>query len=178
MPKELPAFDDMWKGYPTGQPNDVATEIGDNVEKNVVGGGANWSTCTLRLSRAFNVAGDPIPRHHILKKSPDKRKMATLSGKEKDWYAYRVDDIQYYIEEIYGSADGTVQIPGSGGTDAVKLLPAKKVLMVFRFYDASHSPAKWASHADLWDGANMRYNPVVSKPAHSQFSIKYWEFVQ
>lgn len=178
MPKELPAFDDMWNGYPTGLPADIATDIGGNVEKSVVGGGANWSTCTIRLSNAFNEAGDPIPKAHILKKSPDKRKLATLSGKEKHWYAYRVDDIQYYLEEVYGPADGKVDIPGAGGADAVKLLPAKKVLMIFRFFDSSHKPAHWVSHADLWDGASMRYNPVVSKPEHSKFSIKYWEFVE
>ncbi len=52
----LPDFKKLWDAYPTGAAPDVKTQIGGRVD-------ADWvaNTCAIRLSRALNYAGAPVP---------------------------------------------------------------------------------------------------------------------
>ncbi len=179
---ELPPFQRMWDNYPTEPAATVATVIGGAVARNVLpslGGDSPWNTCTIRLSKSFNYAGDPIPRRHILQRSRDRRPMATISGDDGYQYAYRVKDMDYYLQEVYGAPDGTLSLPQSG-PDVLQntAISGQQLLLIFYFQDATGGPARDANHADLWDGANMRYNNVVLNPNHSSFGIKYWEFIR
>lgn len=182
-PKDLPSFQKMWDNYPIEGAETVATNIGGKVADNVLpslGTDKAWNTCTIRLSRSFNYSGDPIPEEkHLLVKAADKRPLRVVSGADGYKYAYGVEEMAYYLEEVYGPADGTFSID-KASPDALgsSQIAGQRVLVVFQFMDATNGKPRRANHADLWDGANMRYNNVVTNPKHSSFTIKYWEFAR
>ena len=54
----IPAFSSLWAHYPHGDSASVKRQIGGNVNLAWV-----TNTCVIRISRAFNKAGTPIPRN-------------------------------------------------------------------------------------------------------------------
>jgi len=181
MVRSLPSFDKMWNNYPTVERPDLITEIGGKVETTVrptLSTANPWNTCAIRVSRAFNYAGDPIPQRHILQRSPDKRLLAVLLGGDKMWYAYRVNELIHYITEVYGSASGKASM--NARDDLGNVLPGTPCLITFNFeeIDKETRRNRAASHIDLWDGKAIRYNNVLltESTGHS-YVVRHWEFI-
>jgi len=103
--------------------------------------------------------------------------MRTVSGTDGYQYAYRVREMDYYLHEIFGAADGSFTV-SQGGVNALQNtpIPDQHLLLVFYFTDAASGRS--ANHADLWDGKSMRYNNVLLNPGHSSLEVKYWEFIR
>ena len=179
MTQSLPEFTNMWKNYPDASKGKdaVVHDIGGNLEQSVNQNPDAWNSCTIRLSHSFNYAGHLIPSKHILKKSLSKEVMSVKQGGDQLWYAYRVEDMKFYVQEIFGPEDGKLHVTKGGQGVSANKLPSKKLLVFFRFLDESHKPKpQWASHADLWDGSAMRYNNILEKEEHSDIHVTYWEF--
>ena len=75
--KQLSNFDSMWNEYPLGEAAAIKKRIGGNVD-------ADWiaNTCVVRVSRAFNYSGHPIPN--------GRSSLVTVKGGDRLRYAFRV----------------------------------------------------------------------------------------
>lgn len=138
----LPSFTSMWANYP---PDHDASAV-----KKAIGGkvDAGWieNTCTIRLSRAFNYSGQPIPRSH-----PG---LSVVSGGDGMWYAFRVREMRRYLESRYGQA--TFQ---ANGPEAFLHAKGKQGIIMFDVVGWSNA----TGHFDLWNGRQARYEAYFSK---------------
>ena len=110
--------------------SEVGRIIGGKVQQNVESG-IFKNACALRLSYAFNKAGNLI-------KSTDG---AVSSGADGKWYLYRVADMEKYLKRITPEKD---VLTGNQPSDFVE----KKGIIVFKdcnWVDAS-------GHVDLYNG--------------------------
>ena len=90
MARQLPKFDSMKAFYPTNpDPEWIKREIGGDVNQPHY-----KNTCIIRVSRALNYAGDPIPR--------DTTAFRTKQGADGKWYGLRVSEFRKYMERTYG----------------------------------------------------------------------------
>lgn len=136
----LPPFEQMWTAYPRGEVADVKKLVGGNVD-------ADWitNTCAIRMSRAFNYAGQPIPKDFAL---PHDKTLATVRGGDDLRYAFRVAELKAYLEARYGMPTKIVEAEAGGqGVDADDFRGYKGVIVfdVKGWDDAT-------GHIDLWDG--------------------------
>ena len=91
MSRQMPSFQKMWDNYPDERDSTkVKKLIGGRVD-------ASWitNTCTIRLSRAFNYAGDPIEKGLA--------GLNAVSGADGKWYAFRVREMEKYLRAKYGA---------------------------------------------------------------------------
>jgi hypothetical protein len=116
IPQTRLGFDKLWDAYPVGTDVDEAYAlIGGRVLYNHISKPDDYqNACALRMSRALNYGGHPIPF------SSGK----TGSGEDKKWYFYRVDDVEQYITGIFGPPDV------SGVTK--NMVTGKKGILLFR----------------------------------------------
>ncbi len=129
----LPAFAALRSAYPDDASGDAV--------KQAIGGHVNaaWitNTCAIRLSRAFNYSGIKI-KHH------DTPLMATVSGADHNWYAYRMLEMRRWIEANFPAPALNI----AGSTDRSKFAAVKGVIAFeIAFADAN-------GHLDLWDGSH------------------------
>lgn len=142
MPR--PKFDDLWKAYPfSDRPN------GGSVEdvKNLVGGrvDAAWikNTCAIRVSRALNYSGHPVPADFKGKQG----KNFAVTGVDGKWYAFRVRDMHAYLKHMLGKPD-VVEASRLNDSKVRGKFLNKKGMMVFKvtaWDDAT-------GHITLWNG--------------------------
>jgi hypothetical protein len=137
---KLPALGDLIASYPAGTPESVATLIGGTVKSNYFDPKytAYKDTCAIRVSRALNYAGDPIPAAGGGLSNPymDDKKIRTDKGADGKWYIYSTYDLRAYFLGRYGKP--TKVFPGT----ATKADLAKTTgLVAFGFW-----------HFDIWDG--------------------------
>jgi len=145
--KKLQPFASLWPKYPGGEAAEAKARIGGAVN-------AAWitNTCTIRISRAFNLAGDPIPKNFRLTDGSGKP-MAVVSGADKSWHAIRVKEFNQYMRKTYGPPTLSHQFtdasgkPTDGGDIPESFLKKSGVIMfeVKIWSDAT-------GHFDLWDG--------------------------
>lgn len=136
----LPSYEQLELYYPRGSSSSVKKFIGGKVD-------AQWinNTCAIRMSRALNYSGAPIPREYagVYSKNEDYPKV--VSGEDKKWYIYRVEILQKYLTSKYGRPES---FNISGNTDIPESLFNRKGIIVF-------SVRSWndaTGHATLWNG--------------------------
>ncbi len=157
MPARLKSFDKMWDAYPNpGQPAEAA--------KHTVGGQAVNeridNTCVLRLSRAFNYSGNPIP-----KSSTDE--ILTIRGGDGLNYALRVREFVRYLRRKYGPPSVEHSYPPPGGGDVPASFKGRQGVIAFEvdgWTDAT-------GHMDLWNGARCRHNAYFNRASR----VMLWE---
>lgn len=157
MPARLRNFDQMWDAYPN--PDGTADEA-----KHTIGGQATAetidNTCVLRLSRAFNYSGNPIP-----KSSTDE--IMTIRGGDGLNYALRVREFTRYMRRKYGPPHYEHTYPAPGGGDVPASFKGRQGVVIFEvdgWTDAT-------GHADLWNGARCRHNAYFNRASH----VMLWE---
>ena len=124
----IPAFSSLWAHYPHGDSVSVKRQIGGNVNLAWV-----TNTCVIRISRAFNKAGAPIPST-----VPG---LSTIRGGDGKRYAYRVREFRRFLETRVRPADLTGDVSGAKG--------------IILFEVSGWSDA--TGHFDLWDGSNCAH---------------------
>jgi hypothetical protein len=130
---------------------DVGKKIGGNIQTNI-DSGVFQNACPIRMSYALNKAGVPIPLG---------KKYAVVSGKDKNQYMYRVNDIITFLEDTFGKPDTIILAPKE--SDFI----GKKGIIVF-------SGSGWSNargHVTLWNGASC------SDACHFMFSPENGTFV-
>lgn len=143
MSQHLPPFESLWLNYPLGTVPQVKQAIGGAVDDTA--GGKPWilNTCTIRMSRAFNYSGQPVPGPGVAKSYG----MLVIRGDHK-WYALRVAEFGKYMLAKYGKPTVSVANP----TSIPDEMTTKRgvIQFVIHFSDAT-------GHFDLWDGETCRY---------------------
>ncbi len=125
----IPAFSRLWAHYPNGEAATVKRLIGGNVNLPWV-----TNTCTIRISRAFNYAGAPIPRT-----IPG---LNTIRGGDGKRYAYRVREFHRFLVNHVKAPDIKGDVDGHQGVIMFK---------VSIWTDAT-------GHFDLWDGSKCAHH--------------------
>jgi len=144
---DLRDFDPLWKAYPTGTADEVKARIGGAVN-------ADWitNTCAIRVSRALNYGGMPVP-HGV-------RGLSTVKGGDGKSYAIRVRELKSWLESVFGPPAITHAYAGAGGPAPAEILGRTGIICfdVDGWDDAT-------GHFDLWNGercANHAYFEVAS----------------
>ena len=138
----FPPFETVNRAY-VREPNPQAFKrlVGGHVDDT---GGKEWltDTCTLRLSRAFNYAGVPIPRH-----TPGLR---TATGRDRLNYAFAVAEFKNWVLTRFGQPD--IKVAGPPVARDKFLNHHGLIILDIHF---GHNPGQtWGAtgHDDLWDG--------------------------
>lgn len=144
----------MWEHYLYDSPKGVWAEVGGAVEINGClpedkGGWRN--ACTVRLSHMLNKADHKIPY----------LKGKTVSGGSGDQYFFRLDDIQDYIEYLFGPADLDFKDASGQWID----IPNEPGLLILKFPGAG-----FTGHTTLWNGAG-----TVDGTDVVGFRVLYWK---
>jgi hypothetical protein len=133
--RRLPPWRALWENYPAIHDTAaVKRAIGGDVD-------GDWLTytCTIRLSRALNYGGDPIP--------PRSPGLHVVNGADGLRYAYKVREMRGYLSSRYGppSIDAAPE-------DALEALFGRPGIILFEvdFSDAT-------GHFDIWNGQWVRY---------------------
>ena len=113
------------------------------------------NTCAIRMSYILNMSGYDIPY----------KSQSTISGDinedgDKEWYYYKVEDLQNYIVATFGegeiySVDNMSKLTGRTG--------------IICYEDCNFSDA--TGHIDLWDDKNVVYKNYDNKCD----TIRFWE---
>lgn len=153
----VPNFESMWNNYPHGEAEEAKATIGGAVD-------ADWitNTCTIRLSRALNYAGDAVP----VGPKQSAKGLHTVKGADGMNYAYRVAEMRQYLLKRYGKPTIDRSSSGSSGVDKAPFT-GKKGIIVFDVRGWSDA----TGHADLWNG---------SQPGHGEYfaqasNVMLWE---
>lgn len=143
MVRKLPPFAVLSANYPKESADQVKKRIGGHVNSNWVS-----NTCAIRLSRAFNYAGVPIPRNF-----PG---LHVVSGSDRRWYAYRMQELKKWVTAMFG-APGLIRTKGNGSTITRDAFAGHQGVISFdiHFTDAD-------GHIDLWDGSDF-YESVYAQ---------------
>jgi type VI secretion system (T6SS) effector Tae4 (amidase) len=113
--RALPDFDTLRKNYPDDDPDTVKSNIGGAVD-------AAWitNTCAIRMSRAFNYSGVPLP--------PKFTGLNVVSGSDKMWYAYRQQELRRWIRLNFGGPAISKNRPAKGHIDRSDFASAEGVI--------------------------------------------------
>jgi len=153
-----PSFDLLLRNYPDDDdPEAVKQQIGGHVN-------AAWitNTCAVRLSRALNYSGFPLPGNFA--------GMQVVSGADKKYYAYRMQELKRWLAFRLGPPTLEVKKPGTGSVDRANFA-GKRGIIVFdiHFSDAS-------GHIDLWDGQTFTHEHVAGKDYFAlATTVALWE---
>lgn len=135
-----PLFLQAWNRYSeiNVSVSKVGDKIGGNVGLNIALGEKDpnqgfTNACAIRMSYVLNYTGSKINRGA----------WKTVSGKDKNWYIFRVRDFLKYMYEVYGQPDKTVANPT---VHDFKGLNGILIFNVNGWSDAS-------GHATLWNGS-------------------------
>ncbi|MBX2846995.1 MAG: type VI secretion system amidase effector protein Tae4 [Acidiferrobacterales bacterium] len=104
--------------------------------------------CAVRLSYVLNKSGFKVP----------KQGSKTVSGKNGDWYLYRVHDLIKYLTNVFGLPDVTFVAPSS------EKLSTQKGILVFEVDEWGDA----TGHATIWNGIGCSDSCYfeTSKQAH------------
>lgn len=137
-------YDDIGKDVPS-----VGTLIGGKVDYNIntltPAQGRFENACAIRMSYVLNESGFKISY----------QRGKTVSGKNGNWYLYKVEDMKKHLRDTLGKPDMDISNPKE--TDFNK----KKGILVF---DVSWSDA--TGHATIWNGTSCSdkcYFPKASR---------------
>ncbi|NBC32590.1 MAG: hypothetical protein GVY13_07935 [Alphaproteobacteria bacterium] len=134
MPDTLPIINELWQSYPQGSVEKVKTDIGGRVDYDWVD-----NTCAIRVSRALNYSGQPVP-------APNNRYgLNVISGADGKWYAFRVREFKKYLSMRYG-APSISKTSSIGRTQLRAAFEGRCGIIAF--------DVRWANstgHLTLWD---------------------------
>jgi len=133
----IPPFAALSANYPNGTDARIRQRIGGHVD-------AAWidHTCAVRLSRALNYSGVPVPAGFA--------GMKVVRGGDGKNYAYQVRGMGPWLEAAFGAP----QIRAVRPVDRRRFLGKKGVIaFVIPFANAS-------GHVDLWDGSKYTYEQL------------------
>jgi len=144
----LQSYSKLWDEYPDyinyPDSKEVKALIGGNVD-------ADWitNTCAIRLSRALNYHGIPVPGNFA--------GMSTVKGGDKKRYAFRVREMNKWMTFALGNPDFD-QKKKKGDAFSKSALATMKGIIGFdiAFTDAT-------GHLDLWDGSIFSSEYKVSQ---------------
>jgi hypothetical protein len=128
-------------------PDDVKKLIGGNVDD-------EWikNTCAIRLSRALNENGFPIPGKFA--------GLHTVKGGDGKRYAFRVVELHKWLDHVLGQSDFDLKKKAGDAFDKGALAAFKGIIgFDIHFSDAT-------GHLDLWDGSVFTHE--------YQTSGEYW----
>ena len=149
MPSKLPPYSALKKHFPALAADKVKALIGGNVDADYI-----TNCCAIRMSRALNGAGAPIPKSY-----PG---MLTVSGADGKRYALRVKELRVYLRATYGAPQLSVR--GGAVADSFRGKSGTIVFDVRIWNDAS-------GHVDLWDGSTCAYSGYWAEA----FEVSLWE---
>ena len=148
-----PSFDRLVSNYPD------PIHIGVHALKMMIGGGADdtapnvshWlggdhgDTCTLRMSRALNRAGFPLPPHFP--------HLGTVRGSDGLHYAFAVQELHAWLKLRLGAPDILVK----GKPVSREKFNNRKGIIVFDIVFGLNRDGvtRAMGHADLWDGTTF-----------------------
>lgn len=138
----IPAFSSLWNHYPTGGSATVKRKIGGNVNLGWV-----TNTCVIRVSRALNYAGSPVPRN-----LPG---LNTIRGGDGKRYAYRVREFHRFLNAHVRPPDAVGDVKGRRGIIMFK---------VDIWADAT-------GHFDLWNGSECAHHCYFDEAS----AVYLWE---
>jgi hypothetical protein len=143
MPAKLPPYSSLKKSFPAVEAAQVKALIGGNVDADYI-----TNCCTIRISRALNGAGAPIPKNY-----PG---MTTVSGADGKRYAIRVKEFRIYLRTTYGAP--TLSARGGAVADSFR---GKQGIIIFDVRIWSDS----SGHVDLWDGSTCAFHGYWAEAA-------------
>lgn len=144
---KLGSWSPLWMSYPDYlfYPNSAQV-------KKMIGGGVDVSwftnTCAIRLSRALNYSGFPLPRF------PG---MNTKKGNDGKRYAYRIQEMKPWLNRALGKPDFLIKKKAGVAFDKKSLKSMKGIIgFDIKFSDAT-------GHLDMWDGTRFSNEHKMSK---------------
>jgi hypothetical protein len=153
MSASLPSFAALAAHYPTDDdPDAVKQDIGGEVD-------AKWitNTCVIRISKAFNYAGDA--KYAI----PRRDKLLTVKGADKKNYAIRVAEFIGFLRHQYGAPN----VVRSGQNIAVDAFKDKRGIVAWHvsgWNDATGHFTLWDRDKGLYEGGHEYFKMPRSKP--------------
>lgn len=157
---KLPSYNALWMAYP-----DYVTYPHPQEVKDLIGGevNADWitNTCAIRLSRALNENGIPVPYF------PG---MSTVKGGDKKRYAFRVREMRKWLEVALGKPDFDLHKKAGTVFDKSTVATMQGIMgFDIAFPDAT-------GHLDLWDGATITSEAHMSRNYYdSATRISIWK---
>lgn len=112
--------------------SDVGKKIGGKVLANI-DSGIFQNACPIRMSYVLNYSGVHIPASGY----------SVVSGADKKWYMFRVNEMMTFLQKTFGSADKTAKSPQPAD------FAGMKGLIVVKGQGWSNAQG----HVTLWDGA-------------------------
>lgn len=134
----VPSYDLLAKYYPD--------HIGMQAVKVMIGGHVNQpdvtDTCAVRMSRALNYSGMPLPHN--------KRGLLTVSGADHLWYAIRMQELKAWLYQKLGPPDIVAAKPKIKR----ELFAESKGIVAFDITFGLNPDGRTRAlgHLDLWDG--------------------------
>jgi hypothetical protein len=133
-------YSSLWDQYPDYINYPDSAEV-----KEMIGGNVNgtWitNTCAIRLSRALNYNGTPVPGNYA--------GLVTVKGGDGKRYALRVREMDAWLRFAFGKPDFESTKKAGAAFDKSSISTLKGIIgFDIRFVDAT-------GHLDLWDGAQF-----------------------
>ena len=157
----VPAYDVLWINYPDyvyyPNPDDVKKLIGGAVD-------AAWitNTCAIRMSRALNYTGIPLPSNF--------KGMSTVKGGDGKRYAFRVREMRKWLDGTLGKADFDLTKSAGVAFNKNSIAGMKGIIA----FDIAFSDA--TGHLDLWDGSVITSESHMSRDYYNAASrITIWK---
>jgi len=145
--KKLPKWDVLKGNYPALPAPVVFKQIGGKVELNF-DIGVFENACAIRVSKALNQSGGLHKIPFFKDAGPNGRFEAQVSsGKNKNWYIFRVKMLIKYLTKNYGAPE--VFTPAK----YKKEINGRKGIIIYEVNGWSNA----TGHADLWNGLNCVY---------------------
>jgi len=159
MPK-IPSVTKLQTNYPSGTVDQIAKLVGGEVEKNLLNAKftSYKDTCAIRVSRALNYGGDPIPYIGSIDNPYVKGKLRANKGSDDKRYIYSTYDMRVYLNVRYGYGKkfkSTVTATDLAGV---------KGIIAFGFL-----------HLDIWDGTGCSGHCYFSDSRIANDNIYVWE---
>jgi hypothetical protein len=149
------------KNYPAFPAHAVFKQIGGKVELNF-DIGVFGNACATRVSKALNGSGGlhKIPFYKAV--GPNgKLEGQVSSGRNKDWYIFRVKILKKYLTENYGAPESFTP------EEYENNIKNRKGIITYEVNGWSDA----TGHADLWDGSNCVYQGY----GDVSHKIHFWE---
>ena len=121
------------------------------------------NTCVIRLSRALNYSGSPVPANFP--------RLETVKGGDGKNYAYRVAEIRPWLARTFGKPDFDLVKKNGEAFDKSTLSGIKGIIAFdIHFGDAT-------GHVDLWDGASFSNEDKAANYWTAAKRITVWKAV-
>lgn len=157
----LPSFADLSQEYPGYVKFPDPQEV-----KDLIGGGVNaaWitNTCAIRMSRALNYNGIPVPTGFM--------GLHTVPGGDRKRYGFRVREMRKWLVAALGKPDFELRKPAETPFDRSTIAGLQGLIA----FDIAFSDA--TGHLDLWDGQEITSENHMSRDYYDAATkISVWK---